>query len=250
MLDADAPRLAALGSERNDVAADVDQRIGDAARLEQLGGTVERHALEITAEVESHCPVLSSDPVPVESQVGNRGARGDQGLQLLRIGQHRLEIVALKAPQRNQPADAGIEQMFALRRDRLRSADQAGQLRRNQVRPALRDGVVQGGQLGRLPGVIAAVQAVELAQHFRRRRASLRLGRPDNQHLDARAEDEGFLPDQRRFPGAASQQGQQQQGWQQQKTQEAAHSRSSASRNSPATSQPLCSAISTKQVGW
>ena len=63
-----------------------------------------------------------------------------------------------------------------------------------------------------------------------------------DQHLDARAEDEGFLHLHRRLAAGREQQGQQQPG-------QEAHARSSAALNIAATSKPVCALISTMQVG-
>ena len=45
VLDADAPRLAALAAQRHDVAANIDQRILDALFAEQAGCAVEGDTL-------------------------------------------------------------------------------------------------------------------------------------------------------------------------------------------------------------
>jgi hypothetical protein len=53
------------------------------------------------------------------------------------VGQARLDVVGVEAPKRNQPADAGIEQVVAGGGDGLRLADVGGELRGDLVvRPA------------------------------------------------------------------------------------------------------------------
>jgi hypothetical protein len=103
-----------------------------------------------------------------------------------------------KAPEADQTTDAGVEELFAEPRQALRFDDQFRHFGRYRLPPASRDGRVQGAQLGRLPGVIAAMQAIELAQHGGRSRTRLRLVQPGNQHFDAGAENKGFLMMQRR----------------------------------------------------
>jgi hypothetical protein len=95
--------------------------------------------------------------------------------------------------------------LLAESRQALRFDDQLGHFRRDRLPPASRDGLVQGAQLGRPPGVITAMQAIELAQHGGRGRSRLRLGQPGNQHLHPGAENKGFLLMQRR--SAAGRQG-------------------------------------------
>ncbi len=52
------------------------------------------------------------------------------------IGQARLDVVGVEAPERDQAADARVEQVVAGSGDGLRLADVAGELRRDLVRTA------------------------------------------------------------------------------------------------------------------
>src|SRR5690606_28512141 len=66
MLDADAPGLVALLAERDDVAADVDQRVRHPLRAQDRGGAVERITLRVAAEVDLHRRVAAGHPIVLD----------------------------------------------------------------------------------------------------------------------------------------------------------------------------------------
>jgi hypothetical protein len=102
---------------------------------------------------------------PSDGEVGDDGLAASQALISASGGQFGLEFVGVEAPEFDQLADAGVEQVFALLGQLLGFADQGGQFFTDLVAvdPG-KNGPIQCRQFGRLPGMIGAVQAVEFAQ--------------------------------------------------------------------------------------
>ena len=145
------------------------------------------------------------DPRPFALPGGERGG----------VGQFGLEFLGLEAPQRNQPADPGVEQAFALGGELLRVADQRRQLGLDWPRSTGRQRRIQRAQLRRLPGMVVLVQAVEFAEHGGDGAACALGFAADHDDFDAGAEDVGLLFLQgRRAAGGEQQRAEQQPGTQ------------------------------------
>src|SRR5690349_19692518 len=95
---------------------------------------------------------------------------GDESPELPPIRHGTAGFVAVKAPQADQPAYGGIEELVRLRGETLRTADERGDLRRCADVPIpAGDRLVEGDQVARFPCVQFAMHAVELAEHARDR---------------------------------------------------------------------------------
>ncbi len=71
--------------------------------------------------------------------------------------------------------------------------DESGELGSDWLWSTFGNGQIQVAQLGRLPGVVGAVQAVEFAQHGGDRLAAMRWLVADDEDLDAGAENVSLL---------------------------------------------------------
>ena len=128
VLDADPPGLVALAAQRQHVAADVDQGVADATRLQDGGGAVEGIALAVAAQVELDSRVAARHLVVGDAQVGHLRVGLDGGSQLCRVGARRNEGVGVKAPQGDQGAEGRIEKFVAGGGDGLGVGEHGGQL--------------------------------------------------------------------------------------------------------------------------
>ena len=110
MLHADAPGLAAAAANRDDIAADVDQRAFHPLGTQVFRRQIERIALGIAAKVELDGRILAVKLYPLEHDIGHARIGLDQRLDFRGVRQLRLELVTLEPPEFNQLADGGIEQ--------------------------------------------------------------------------------------------------------------------------------------------
>ena len=134
VLDADAPRLAALAAQRHDVAADIDQRILHALITQQAGGAVEGDTLEVATEIERDLSVATGDGIAFDLQVGDRWRGFAPGLKIVSGRQAGGELVRLEAPESDQAADTGVEQVVAAGGKLLGFADERGKLVADRLR--------------------------------------------------------------------------------------------------------------------
>jgi hypothetical protein len=134
-------------------------------------------------QIERHLPVAAGDDIALDFKIGNRGLDPEPG----------FNVGGLESPESDQSPDAGIEQVTAATGKLLVIQDKPGEFGGHGLWLSGGNGIVDGGELGRLPGVVSTMQAVEFAQHgVNGGAAFLRIG-IDDQNLDPGAEDVGLL---------------------------------------------------------
>ena len=84
---------------------------------QDFGGAIQRHALEITAEIDRHLRVPAGHLQAIQLHINDARTGGAPRCQRARVGEDGFEFVGLETPQANQRANARIESSFAPRRN-------------------------------------------------------------------------------------------------------------------------------------